>query len=383
MFVCEICGYSTKIKCNLQKHMNRKTKCGPIYASKLNTDVSNINVKASKINDKVSKLNDNATDINGDGYIQVNATNIECNKCKIVITKRAFKKHLVNCKGVPKGCCKHCEKQFKTSQSKYQHQKTCKLNPMNLPPPPPPPPVIEQHNHTTINNNIDNSTTNNIQNNNITLNFGNENVDYLLSNAEQDPRVQSALQHLKDTMLLVYFNKDHPENQTVRKLKKKDSTMDVLVNNRWQSECCITGIPKLRDSLSVMLKSPKLTDLKSMTNKSCRELLYEYTKAGEVPESMVLEQYDTNTAEQIERVCYNECVAKLDEFVTELPNKRVIYGMPCITDLKNKLNVVREKYNLNVFTSKDTVKLLVDRKYMDPKLNVTNKGVSGVYCPYS
>ena len=349
MFICETCGYSTKIKCNLAKHLNRKTKCGP---ENVTFEPENVTFKSENVTFESENVTFNPENVTSKRYRMDKANPL---------------------------MCVHCTSLFKHRSNKCRHQKTCKLNPENMPPPPPP--VVVEH-HTTINNN-NNITNNNIDNsNNVTINinnFGDENVDYLLSHGGvDDPRIRSALQHLRDTMLLVYFNQDHPENQTVRKLKKKDSTMDVLVNNRWQPECCSTGIPKLRDSLSIMLKSPKLTDLKAMTNKSCRELLYEYTKAGEVPESTVLEQYDTNTAEQIERVCYNECVFTLDEYVAELHNKRQLYGKACVTDIKNKLNVIRETYNLNIFTCKDIVQLLIDRKYMDPKINVPNKGVSGV-----
>jgi len=215
---------------------------------------------------------------------------VKCLKCTKSITIKHFARHRSVCKGVPKNTCKYCRMVFRYRSGKCRHQKTCKLNPVNMPPPPPqqPSPTLNEQ---TINK------KDHDKNYNITFNFGDENVEYLVTNREQDPRITPALQNFGDVLRLVYFNKGHRENQTVRKLVKKDNTMDILVNNRWQPECCLTYIPKMRQSLSTMLKSPTLSDLKSITDKSCREILYACTKDGEIDENDVLEKFNVDTHE--------------------------------------------------------------------------------------
>jgi hypothetical protein len=95
MFICERCGYSTKIKCNLTTHLKRKIQCDPIRSNACIKDL----LKA--INDvkknKTKPIDILTTDENVDDFEYLG-------------------KHI----------CDLCNKVFTSRQGKYQHKKYCK-----------------------------------------------------------------------------------------------------------------------------------------------------------------------------------------------------------------------------------------------------------------
>ena len=137
----------------------------------------------------------------------------------------------------------------------------------------------------TTNNNTTNNTTNNITNN-VTNNhfnvFGKEELSYILDNMETDPRIRECLKSLVDTIELVHFNRDHPENHTVRKLNKKSELVEFRVmdntnpnNERWIQESCVTCIPKMQRNLEISLNT-RFRDVPSQT--IFKEIMYHKSK---------------------------------------------------------------------------------------------------------
>ena len=194
MFLCKRCGYSTTLLYCLKKHLQRKKQCNPVVE-----DIE---------------------------------TSILYNKC--------FEKDVKPYK------CDYCNKSYTHLSSTSYHKKTCVkkieielLQKQQL--------IIDQQKQieslkavlpaTTINNantnnaNSHNTITNN-NNNNITINaFGKENIEYLKNNpnykqimmncmAEKEHGVMKLLEY-------IYFNPDHPENQTV----KKSITIPLVVGD--------------------------------------------------------------------------------------------------------------------------------------------------------
>lgn len=202
-YKCERCHYITTKKSSYNNHLNRKNSCKAIH--------STITIK-----ELLDKLNTQK-----EGYI--------CNKCNKV---------------------------FKTRQSKYQHQKRCK---MDL--------VVKKEEEENIllrlenrireleqnqktNTHIENQnieTQNNITQNNIVINFTNEitdeNKSYLLHNLKRTLEGYGNLNSnqiaekipiiMKNLLKNIHFDKDTPKYHNLRLKNKDDENMNVYENNKW------------------------------------------------------------------------------------------------------------------------------------------------------
>ena len=200
MFLCKRCGYSTTLLYCLKKHLQRKKQCNPVVE-----DIE---------------------------------TSILYNKC--------FEKDVKPYK------CEYCDKSYTHISSTSYHKKTCVkkieielLQKQQL--------IIDQQkqieslkavlpantiNNANTNTNTNTNSHNTITNNNITINaFGKENIEYLKNNpnykqimmncmAEKEHGVMKLLEY-------IYFNPDHPENQTVKKSIKKDNFIKLYDGKKW------------------------------------------------------------------------------------------------------------------------------------------------------
>tara|TARA_Y100000389_G_scaffold203175_1_gene250747 strand:- start:988 stop:1899 length:912 start_codon:yes stop_codon:yes gene_type:complete len=267
--------------------------CGDKMTQNNNIHTINNNLNTLKNNDN-NPLNNNNTLINNTddannnniSYTTIDANIVKCNMCDKQLTLRSFHGHKSVCKRVPKNTCEYCKVLFSSQQSHSRHRKTCKYRNSATN-------NDEQHadltsittnNITTNNNNSNNTTnitTNNITNNNFNV-FGKEELGYILENMETDPRIRQCLKSLVDTIELVHFNRDHPENHTIRKLNKKSELVEFRVNDntdptieRWVQESCATGIPKMQRNLELSLNT-RFCDVPSLA--IFKELLYHKTK---------------------------------------------------------------------------------------------------------
>jgi len=173
-------------------------------------------------------------------FESIDDTYVECTLCRKQMTRRSFYGHKKVCKRVPKNTCEYCHMFFRSQQSHSRHRKTCKKRP------------VQQEEKVE----------------NITLDFGKED----LSNLE--PRL---FESFADAIQFVYFNKDYPENQTVRKRVKRDHSMEVMENNQWKTILCSKGIPIIRERL----KECGYEVSEQMTDSDVREVLYNHTRHGE------------------------------------------------------------------------------------------------------
>tara|TARA_B110000495_G_C22929724_1_gene543432 strand:- start:87 stop:956 length:870 start_codon:yes stop_codon:yes gene_type:complete len=203
-YKCERCHYITTKKSSFNNHLNRKTPCKAIH--------STITIK--ELLDELNK------------------------------PKEGF-------------ACNKCNKVFKTRQSKYQHQKLCK---MDL--------VVKKQNEENIlmilenrikeleenqktnthieNQNIENQ--NNIETqNNIVINFTNEitneNKSYLLHNLKRTLEGYGNLNSIeiaekipvimRNLLKNIHFDKDSPKYHNLRLKNKDDENMNVYENDKW------------------------------------------------------------------------------------------------------------------------------------------------------
>lgn len=204
-------------------------------------------------------------------------------------------------------------------------------------------------NNTTTNNNVTNNNDNSthIQNNNtnIILNFGNEDISQLLSST--DPRIPIAFKSITNAVDLFHFNRDFPENQTIRKLVKKDNLMELHRNNRWETVLCSAGLVMVRDSICKKLNGQSFTD--NMSYSEFRDSLYAKSKRGNVSTEDVLA--NVNLPEEAAMIdtdpnvyrCFKEC----DEMINKEVNGMYLATLSLPNThgtLTKEVNAIRERY---------------------------------------
>jgi hypothetical protein len=369
MFNCEKCGYFTKFKCNYKRHMVRKSKCGAQNVSieaqnvsrPIRPEAQNVTIEAQNVSRAPKTEAQNVT-MEAQNVILPSKDTFICDECQKVVLRHNYRRHVRACKGVRVDQCMFCRKVFSTRSGKSRHQKLC-----------------EQQHDTTRNrernesvhvvcppNIVNNINITNVVNNhihqqqnvqNITIQFGNEHVSHLLK--DQTPEIQKAIRSIVDSIDLVHFNKDCPENQTVRKLNKKSNMMEFKTgDDRWEHECCKTGIPKLRHNLKERLNI-LFEDNNRFTDPDLRELLYYKSIRGCVDASEVLTKYssldDLNAVDSVLLICNDACDnIKSEFFRTVSPN---IQTMPCVVqDLQRQLNAIRDKHKQPIMSMNDVIR---------------------------
>ena len=370
MFTCEECGYLTKFKCNYKRHMSRKSKCS---AQNVTIEAQNV---SRPIRPEAQNVTIEAQNVSRDPKteaqnVTIEAQNVDlpskdtfiCDECQKVVLRHNYKRHVRSCKGVRVDQCLFCRKVFSTRSGKSRHQKVCDPTRSNTrtindtsdtPYPVPTNNIVNNISITNVVNNIQQHNNINIQQqNNITIQFGNENVSHLLE--DQTTEIQRAIRSIVDSIDLVHFNKDNPDNHTVRKLNKKSNMMEFKTGeDRWEHECCRTGIPKLRHNLKERL-NVLFDDNNRFTDPDIRELLYYKSIRGCVDASEVLSKYESaDRLSAVDLICQDECDnIKTEFFRTVSPN---IQTMPCVVqDLQRQLNVVRDKHKQPMFSMNDVV----------------------------
>ena len=296
MYSCDQCGYSTEYKSNYTRHKQRKTGCG----RKMNMQNSVVNLQDSGVcvQDSGVCVQDSGVCVQESAqpdFEAIDESNVVCKSCNKEMTKLNIPRHKKSCKGVPINTCRYCLKIFKSNHHKNNHKRYCKKNPnnTNLTVKNNNDPIVHNNQQvaTNIQNNVNNNniTNNNINNYNITVKFGNEDMKYLESKREIDERVDQAIHCLSDVLDLVYFNADHPENQTIRKTSKKTDLIQTRLDSHdWDHEESRVVIPKIRENLE-RLVNIKYDMMKSSTFK---DVLYEKTSRGPKPEETILGKYN-------------------------------------------------------------------------------------------
>jgi len=265
MFKCEKCGYETKRKQNFERHINRKTPCNYVVDKK---------------------------------FI--------CNLCSTsFFNSSSLKRHSVKCKGVDSLTCPICGERFQYQVAKYRHMKknTCKPNIQNLKDKDY---IIETKNITNIQN-IHN--TQNI-NQNITINcFGNEDLGYLLEDANIIQRInnfgQCGVYGFPKILSDIHFNKNKPENNTI--IKPDEYGNGVMIkneNNEWEfrefedvRDDLIKTIVKYFRAYNIVKNKLGITLIESKERKILKEFGYQLLLLnGNIPKELFdeLEIQDEN-----------------------------------------------------------------------------------------
>ena len=212
IYTCQRCGYVTEFTSHFKKHINAKKICEPSL-----TDISKEQLLASFLDHQNNK----------------NFT------------------------------CDQCNKKYKTVETLRVHKKTCSST--------------QSHPTHIINNNINTTNNNNIQVN-IQINapnnipnirdFLNENMEYITD--EFIMKCAKKLDHgLIELIKNVRFNPEYPENMNIKLHTKRDKTLYVFKNNRW--EIC-DGNTTLE---SMIIQGARIINQSLLTNTDAEKMLDE------------------------------------------------------------------------------------------------------------
>jgi len=230
---------------------------------------SNVATMGENVANDISMENNMTPDVNTIKFEKVDADHVKCLSCSKVMSRRNKTSHMNSCRGTRALLqCKHCGCICRNRSQKSRHQQKCDQNPST---------INNIHNDHSVTNNIgnvdnsvndnsvnDNSVTNNnvTVNNNLILNvYGKENHDSLIETIQKlYPQAFINMVEEGDAaslMKLIHFNKDYPENQTVRKTNKKDVSAEVHVGDgKWEARPSKQVIDTFRSETSQRVCDP-------------------------------------------------------------------------------------------------------------------------------
>jgi hypothetical protein len=164
-----------------------------------------------------------------------------CSKCtKELSSKQNLQKHEDKCTGLKTTQCELCHKDLKSRQSKFKHKKNkvCERNGTII--------TINGNQNPVIvgDNNI------HLENSPITIvfNFGDEKEDKLSREFLDEVIREKDLNGIFKLIKHCYFNK--PENNTIRKVNKKDTLMDVKKDGEWIKTPCNNIIDQILNKVT-------------------------------------------------------------------------------------------------------------------------------------
>lgn len=213
----------------------------------------------------------------------------ECPHCGKILAKRSAKYHIAKTCGKNALECEICGVCFKTRDAKYRHKKLCKA--ANV--------VSNNYDHSTHNDHCT-ITNNNTTNNNTTINinhFGKEELGYILENVQTDERIKIALKNLVDTIRLVHFNSEHPENHNIRKKCKNDTLMEYRLANRpdeWTTDSYHTVLKKVQKNLENNLDTQFMSVPRPF---QLQREIYLLTHKDPTPSEVILKQFEPEEIE--------------------------------------------------------------------------------------
>lgn len=291
---CNLCGVSFTFRNNLYRH--RKNSCKnqiETRNSPINTsgNQSCLDEKRSHVNEKQSpmieietrkheppssklEIRSSTCKVNthtGEtcSFRKTSDNRWQCTTCDKIIAKQNKTKHSKTaCFRHKYGqhICMFCERVYDKVNTRQKHETTCKARQTSLEVAT----TTPNNNTTTVNNttiNHNSTVINIIQNNhnNIVLNpFGQEDWDGLWELCGRHGRkdfetlkTQLVTQGMDGISKLIehhYFNKDYPNNHTIRKPVKNNDFVEVHVgNNEWEHKTLATAMENIKESTTMYL----------------------------------------------------------------------------------------------------------------------------------
>jgi hypothetical protein len=230
IYECIVCNYNTRLKGDYMRHLSTKkhhknmeikTSICEKIPYQDSTKVAQMSTKNIKIHKKVAQMSTKVALISSD--------TIECEYCaREFKTKANLRRHIKNyCQEKKK---MDAESSIKDKQIEILQEQVSKL--------------MDKVGNTTINNTqvhnkigkIDNiqQQSNVQQNNNVQLNcFGKENLSMLTDNFKQE-LIKGPYKMMPKLMEMIYFNKEYPENHTMKLVNKNKDIMKIKDKDGWK-----------------------------------------------------------------------------------------------------------------------------------------------------
>ncbi len=203
MFTCQICNYSTKIKCNYIKHLNTKKHKKRLYELEENDTINKKSIKMTP-NDPAMTPNDPKI-----------KKKFRCDYCNTTFSTKAHKRRHEMHK-----CKNEDNPERNNTIKKLEDEKKELYNYIDK--------LINKVGNTTNNNTINNNNNINIHLNN----FGEEDISHLTSQI-MTALIKGPCKMIQDAIKFIHFNDSKPENKNICITNVKSKHIKVFKNNKW------------------------------------------------------------------------------------------------------------------------------------------------------
>ena len=202
MFTCQICNYSTKIKCNYIKHLNTKKHKKRLYELEENDTINKKSIKMTP-NDPAMTPNDPKI-----------KKKFRCDYCNTTFSTKAHKRRHEMHK-----CKNEANPERNNTIKKLEDEKKELYNYIDK--------LINKVGNTTNNNTINNNNINIHLNN-----FGEEDISHLTTQI-MTALIKGPCKMIQNAIKFIHFNDSKPENKNICITNVKSKHIKVFKNNKW------------------------------------------------------------------------------------------------------------------------------------------------------
>ena len=202
MFTCQICNYSTKIKCNYIKHLNTKKHKKRLYELEENDTINKKSIKMTP-NDPTMTPNDPKI-----------KKKFRCDYCNTTFSTKAHKRRHEMHK-----CKNEANPERNNTIKKLEDEKKELYNYIDK--------LINKVGNTTNNNTINNNNINIHLNN-----FGEEDISHLTTQI-MTALIKGPCKMIQNAIKFIHFNDSKPENKNICITNVKSKHIKVFKNNKW------------------------------------------------------------------------------------------------------------------------------------------------------
>tara|TARA_B100000795_G_C22740490_1_gene415107 strand:+ start:229 stop:1167 length:939 start_codon:yes stop_codon:yes gene_type:complete len=241
-FNCNCCLYKTNLKGDFKRHLksnkhkrnientNQEINIDEILLKEYTKGAQKVQKGAILTKKGAQKVHKRYTNETNDLKVNINHNKNICEYCnKTFQSRNSMRRHIrLYCKVLKNKRIKEEEKlkELKNIITDEIDNQNCKITKL-----------IDKLN--TTNNTMNNSGNYNISNshnqvNNIQLNiFGKEDLSMLTEKVKQE-LIKGPFKMMPKLMEMIYFNKDHPENHTMKLVNKKEKIMKIYNKEGWK-----------------------------------------------------------------------------------------------------------------------------------------------------